>query len=106
VSNQLDPHDILIAGLDALQVVQYAPAQEFTLPGDDELASPPGRFGPLADELAAIEPRLAVGPPGDRRVSLDTVAGLAWAAAAIAGDQISALTARITELEHRLAELA
>jgi hypothetical protein len=105
VSNQLDPHDIAIAGLDALQVTQYARAQEFTLPGDEELTAPPGRFGPLAEELAQIDSRLAVGPPGDRRVSLDTVAGLAWAAAAIAGDQIGALTARIAELERQLAEL-
>ena len=106
MSNQLDPRDILIASLDALQVTQYARAQEFTLPGDDELTAPPGRFGPLAEELAGIDPRLAVGPPGDRRVSLDTVAGISWAAAAVAGDQLAALTERVTELERRLAELA
>ena len=109
--------EISIGNLDALQLAQTARAQQ------TEVESPTGggstlRLAPVADELAAIDPRLVtvvalvtgVDEDGEAitvsTAVVDTanVAGLAWAAAAIAGDRIATLTLRVAELERHLAE--
>ena len=105
MSGQLNPRDIVIAGLTALQVAQYARAQEFEFSSDQGRVYHPGHFGPLAEELAEIDPRLVVSSGGELGVDVGVVAGLAWAAVAIAGDQIAALTTRVADLERQLAEL-
>ena len=105
MSGQLNPRDIVVAGLTAQQVVQYARARQFEFSSDQGRPSPPGHFGPLAAELAEIDPQLVVESAGELGVDVGVVAGLAWAAAAIAGDQIATLATRVAELERQLAEL-
>lgn len=112
-----DPQDIAVAGLTALQLTQVARARQTEL---ESLADPTLRFAPVADELAAIDPRLVTlialrtgvdenGEPITVPVAVvDTanVAGLAWAAAAVAGDRVAALEARVEALEAQIAALS
>lgn len=108
--------EIRIGNLDALQLVQAARAQQAEVESD---AGSSLRLGPVADELAVVDPRLVTSvsrvvgvdengePVTASTAVVDTanVAGLAWAAAAVAGDQIATLIVRVAELENRLAEL-
>jgi len=107
--------EISVANLDALQLVQTARAQQSEVESDSGSTL---RLAPVADELAAIDPRLVtvvalttgVDEDGEAITTstavVDTanVAGLAWAAAAIAGDQIATLILRVAALEAQLAE--
>lgn len=111
---QQNPRDVVVAGLDALQLVQDVRAQEWEFDFEQEAAAaggpPPSRhFGPLATELHAIDPalvRTVGGIDGTETPIVDTaaVAGLAWAAAGLAGGRIAALETRVAALEARLAE--
>jgi hypothetical protein len=100
--------EIAVANLSPLQLVQAARAVETTQSsGSSGDTGGQAVYGPAAATLAAIDPTLVVtlsDTPGDVAVNITNVAGLAWAAAAEAGDRAAALETRVTALERQLAE--
>jgi hypothetical protein len=101
--------EIAVANLSPLQLVQAARAVETTQSSGGSGGTGDGQtaYGPAAATLAAIDPTLVVtlsDTPGDVAVNITNVAGLAWAAAAEAGDRVAALETRVRDLERRLAE--
>jgi hypothetical protein len=110
------PRDITVAGLTPLQLVQAARAKQWhfdweiearkraEVEGTGDYYLPP-HYGPLATELRDINPALVStlsNDPDDVVINQAHIAGLAWAAAAEAGDLVMALMVRVTELEARL----
>jgi hypothetical protein len=100
--------EIAVANLSPLQLVQAARAVEATQnSGGSGGTGGQAIYGPAAATLASIDPTLVVAlsdTPGDVAVNITNVAGLAWAAAAEAGDRVAALETRVRDLERRLAE--
>ena len=97
--------EIFIGNLDALQLAQTARAQQTEVESDTGSTL---RLGPVADELAAIDPRLVtvatrvtgVDEDGEAitvstaLVDTANVAGLAWAAAAVEPPSTSTASGR------------
>lgn len=108
---QQNPRDIVVAQMTPLQLVQTVRGQawtydfESTLDENGDLVEGPPHFGPLSTALRTVAEQLVtVLANGEVTVNSANIAGIAWAAAAEAGDRIAALETRVAELEDRLAE--